>query len=167
MRRAFTLIEVMLVVAIVGIMSIVGVAGMRSAIAGTRELGSARGLAGLAKRARATAAQTHQIVTLEILSADTEARLVACAARFGEARCADTPVEVPSSRVRFSGEYLGVTLTAKPTAPLSFDAAGFPCTFTSGVCGPLSTTAIYTVDHPERPGSTNVNVTVAGEIRVN
>ena len=160
--RGFTLIETMLVLAIAGIMAAIAVVGTQDILGMKRELGAARSVAVLIKRARMTAIQSHRRVEVDASMATSTLTLSACKSAFGKgATCANSAalVPLPQSELKLSdGAFVGVKITSAPVSPLIFGPTGFP-----EVVG----TYTYVVDDPKRPATSfSVVVTTAGEIRV-
>ncbi len=164
--RAFTLVEVMIVVAIAGIMAALSVVSLLDVVNTNIENGSARSLAAVIKRGRVQAISNHARVSVTV--AGNVVQLKTCRAVYGgngtcannSAGTAETLTNLAQGSFNFgSTDTKGVTVTGPSEGiPLIFDAAGFPETST--------TTYTYLVDHPKRPGNRTVVVTAAGEVRV-
>jgi prepilin-type N-terminal cleavage/methylation domain-containing protein len=154
--RGFTLVEIMVVVAIIGIMTGLAVATLRDVVLSGRESGGAQAIAGVLRRARGLAVSTHSRV--RVTPTAHGVALASCASRFGTVGCigstdfvALTPGGVDLLAV---GELQGVAVTGPGNL---FGPAGFP---------ELVQEYEWVVDHPERPGTVRVVVTAGGEIRV-
>lgn len=160
-RGAFSLVEVMVVVAIIGVMSAVAVFTINQTMQSSRERGAARGVSALIKRARALAVQDHAMVS--VVTTATSIRLQACPARYGTNLCVglQPKVDVHNADLRLGSgtDSGGVALTGAPGTPLEFGTNGFP---TAPGSAPFS----YTLDHPQTPGVARVVVTAGGDVRV-
>lgn len=159
--RGFTLIEMMIVVAIAGIMTTLSVVLLRDTLLMRRELTAARSVAALVKRARIDAIGRHERVQVNADTAAHTITLMACRSKFGaDGLCvtAESLAIVPMGTIKLNdGAFAGVRLTSAPAPALVFGAAGFP---------EITTTYTFVVDQPERPGAFTVTVTAAGEVRV-
>lgn len=161
--RAFTLLEVAVVVAIAGIMATLAVGSLRNVLSTSKESGAARSVAALIKRARVLAISNHNRVAVVVSTTPNTIKLQSCRAAYGgTAACATTLSLTDVSRASLTfkqGDMKGVVLTG-PTegVALVFDAGGFPEN--------TNTTYTYVLDHTERAGTRKVVVTAAGEVRV-
>lgn len=159
--RAFTLIEMMIVLGIAGVMTLLSVVLLRDTLLMRRELTAARSLAALVKRARIDAIGRHQRVQVATDIGANTVTLMGCRSKYGvEGACVTgaTLTAVPMGRITLNdGAFAGVKLTSAPGTPLVFSASGFP---------EVTGTYTYIVDQPERPGTFTVTVSAAGEVRV-
>jgi prepilin-type N-terminal cleavage/methylation domain-containing protein len=156
-RRAFTLLELMLVVAIAGVMSALAVFTINQVSQSSRERGAARGVSALIKRARSLSMQEHRLVAVVATAASV--KLQTCSARYGAPTCvgATTLADLSGAVVRLGGQdALGVSLTP-PATQLVFGPNGFPLS---------AATWTYVLNHPDTPGSATVFVTAGGDVRV-
>jgi prepilin-type N-terminal cleavage/methylation domain-containing protein len=123
-RRAFTLIEAMVVVTLAGIGAGLGLASLRPVVIDARMHGAARGIAALVRAARVQAIARHERVRI----ADDGQRLVvsSCPAHFTAASCvtgtALTPV--PGRSIALGADAVGVSMTGAAT--LVFGPHGRP-----------------------------------------
>jgi prepilin-type N-terminal cleavage/methylation domain-containing protein len=156
-RRGFTLIEAMVVVAIVGIAAGLGVASLQPVIADVRLHGTARGAAALIRSARLQAMSRHERV--EVSATADRFAVLSCPARFAAAGCAGgaTLVAVPGQSVFLGdGEALGVRLQSGPASALVFGPNGLPE-------GP-ATLRQFVLANDAR--ARTIEVSPAGEVRV-
>jgi prepilin-type N-terminal cleavage/methylation domain-containing protein len=160
-RRAFSLLEMMVVVAIAGIMTAIAVGSLRGALENKKEVGAARSVAALISRARLLAIDTHSRVRVDADTATNALRLSSCPAVYGATLVCATGTNfgtmAQTDVLLNHGAFLGVRLTSAPTTPLIFDAKGLP---------EAIATYTYVVDHPGQPQAVQVVVSTAGEIRV-
>jgi prepilin-type N-terminal cleavage/methylation domain-containing protein len=161
-RRAFSLVEVMVVVAIAGILAAMSVATLRAVAMASREIGAARGVGALIKRGRALAIQDHRLVRINTTEPD-RVFLESCPSQYGIALCAIGYTLQPVLRAEVvtrqgQGDAAGVVVTTTGPGELIFSATGLPTV----TAGPWQ----LTFDHPETPGSRAVFVTAVGEVRV-
>lgn len=155
--RGFTLIEAMIVVAIVGIAASLGVASLQPVIADVRLHGTARGAAALIRAARLQAMSRHERV--EVTATGASFAVASCAARFAAAGCAGgaTLTAVPGQSVFLGdGEALGVRLQSGPASALVFGPNGLP----EGT----ATLRQYVLANDAR--ARTIEVSPAGEVRV-
>lgn len=158
--RGFTLVEMMVVVAIGAVLSSIAVVTLRDTLNAKREVGAARSVAQLVKRARLIAVDTHSIVEVQATVATSTVTLLACKSAYGANACAGalTMTPVPQGELVLNqGDLRGVKLTTVPATSLTFSAAGFPT---------VPGTYTYVVDQNEKAGTQSVVVTASGEIRV-
>jgi prepilin-type N-terminal cleavage/methylation domain-containing protein len=156
-RRGFTLIEAMIVVAIVGIAASLGIASLQPVIADVRLHGTTRGAAALIRAARLQAMSRHERVEVSA----TAARFVvaACPARFAAPGCAAGTALAAVSGQSVSlgeGDALGVRLQSGPADTLVFGPNGLP----EGA----ATLRQYVLANDAR--SRQIEVSPAGEVRV-
>lgn len=166
-RRGFSLVEMMLVVAIFGVMTAIAISNMRDVIAANIGNGAARSIAAFVKRARVLAATTHSRVRVTL--SGTTLTLESCKSRYGSNACVGTttfqPVVVSGTLVVGRGETRGASVqlsstpfpTITPLAAVTFDSGGF-------VEG--TTEAYFVVSHTDRPVKRTVRVTAAGEVKL-
>ncbi len=156
--RAFTLIELMIVVAIVGIGATLGLASLSPIAADVRLHGAARGTAALIRGARVHALTHHARV--RVMVSGTTISLEACPAKFGSPNaCARNTnfVTLPNqSVVLSSADARSVTLSSSPFNAVVFGASGLP----EGAAA----LAEYVFSNSNR--TRKVQVTPGGEVRV-
>lgn len=154
--RGATLIELMMVVALIGVFATMAQTSLTRLVPQLRESGSARSLAGLLQRARVDAVKSHLRVRVDV--AGQVVSLSACPARYTSTGCATGTDFEPlvGARLAFdSDSFHGVKLTSPPTT-LVFDAAGVP---------EQVTTYVFLLDATSVPSVRKVIVTAAGEVR--
>lgn len=157
MRRAFTLIEIMVVVTIVGIGAGLGLASLRPVAADVRMMGASRGLAALVRSARMHAMAHHARVQVTVSGSTIQ--LQSCPSKYGSVACATSTsfTNLPNqSIVLSSGDQAGVSFVSGPATPLVFAPTGLP----EGT----PTLRDYVIKTATR--SSTVRVTPAGEVRV-
>jgi type II secretion system protein H len=155
--RAFTLLELMVVIAIVGILSTAAVASMGNVSTNIRLHGSARGLAALLRSARTHALAQHARVRVHVVGGLIQ--LQACPARYGQSGCAGGVAfaDLTNRTMRFGVEDArSVALTAVPENEVIFAP--------TGTIEAASALQIYKL---LAAGTlAEVHVTTAGEVRV-
>jgi prepilin-type N-terminal cleavage/methylation domain-containing protein len=158
--KAFTLLELLLTIAIASVLTGLAVSTLHDTLSLKREAGAARTVASLLKRGRALAVATHSRVQVATSTASSSLTLNACKSMYGTSACVTstslTPVASGSVTLN-RGDFIGVQLTSAPASALVFNASGF---------AEVSGTYTYVVDEAGRPGSFNVVVSTAGEVSV-
>jgi prepilin-type N-terminal cleavage/methylation domain-containing protein len=153
---AFSLVEIMVVVAIIGVMTGLAVATLRDVVLSGREAGGAQSIANALRRARGLAVSTHSRV--KVVTSGNGIQTLSCASKFGAVGCVGSTdfVALPQGSTTLSdADLVGVTLAGP--GDLVFAPSGFPES-----AGPFT----WVVDHAQRPGDKRVVVTAGGEIRV-
>ncbi len=144
--------------AFVGVMSSLALTTLRQVTLAKRETGGAQALAGVLRRARTTAINTHSRVRIDTTPAGLA--VSSCGARFGATACAGTSAFAALAQggadLGASGDFDGLVVGA-PSTTLIFGPMGLP---------EAVATYTFTVDHPELPGDKKIIVTGGGEIRV-
>ena len=161
--RAFTLLEMMVVVAIMGVMASLAQSSYRETAVNLKLSTAVNGTASLIQRARAVAVTTRSRVEVSTATAGF-IQLNSCRARFGAVGCtgasvlsnANKPVQGAYVRIG-SGDTAGVTLAGAPGTPLIFGPDGLPET---------TTTYLYQFSHPDTSVVRKVTVSAAGEVSV-
>jgi prepilin-type N-terminal cleavage/methylation domain-containing protein len=161
---AFTLLELMIVIAIAGVLSAITVVGLRETMAATVKDRAARSVAQLMKRARSHAVVAHQRVAIRADTANHTLELFACDQRYGEKACVGASAvfaAVPTSRLNFADTFQGVMVDF-PSADVAgnlilFNADGFPA---------ISASQLWRFGHPANLGAREITLTITGDVRL-
>jgi type II secretion system protein H len=137
--RGFSLIEVMVVLAIMGIMAAVAVPGLNSAIAHTKLRAASSNLAGMMQSARIQAVKRNRTMTVTFFarggvpfafakSVDDTTADTANKAQEVQLGTAAYAVAIPGSPAPLADTVLGYTPLNTPNK-ISFDPRGLPCLY--------------------------------------
>ena len=171
----FTLLEILMVVAIISIIAGISVPPIRTAIVHSRLRGASGSLAGLIQSGRMLAVKRNQTMTLRFL---TRANVPFAFVKNVQDRSPDASTSDP--QVQLGSSTFRVTVPTGDTAPLSaeilsytplnfpelisFNPRGLPCKQASGAC----TTAgfiYYLTDTSQRNAWTAVSISPGGRVK--
>jgi type II secretion system protein H len=171
----FTLVEVMVVLAIIGIMAAVAVPSLTTAIAHTKLRGSASNLSGLLHSARMQAVKENRTKTIHFLARGTTIYAFAKNVDDTSADSANTSREVQLGPNTFqlavpTGTPPPLDNTVLSYTPLnypeliSFNARGVPCKYVAGVC--TTSGFIYYVNDSSQPNAWSaVSISPGGRVK--
>lgn len=157
--RGFSLIELMVTVAIFGVLVAIAANSLNGTVGNLKRENAAQAIAGFLARARIEAVKGHARVQLDTSTANTLA-VSKCPARYGGSSCVtgESLTPVPTMLLKLRGDATeGITVTPPATA-LTFNARGFPET---------ASTYAFQIRHSVNPTKVRtVTVTAAGEVRI-
>jgi len=171
----FTLIELMVVLAIVGIMSAVAVPSLLTAVAHTRMRGAASNLAGLLQSSRMQAVKENRTKTLHFVTRGNVPFAFGKNVDDTSADSANTSREVQLGTSSFqlavpSGTPPVLTAAVLSYTPLdypeliSFNPRGTPCKYVSGVCT-TSGFIYYIQDSSQTSAWSAVSISPGGRVK--
>ena len=167
--RGTTLLELMVVIAMIGVFAGLAVANLQGLVASTRLGGAVHATAALLRSARSEAIARRAVVLVQVSGGVVSLRL--CRARFGQQRCTSEVSSVAAMtelgrKVSVAEVASGAVIAGVPAKAFAFGPEGLP----TGI-DPIGGTAAVdtltlTFSHPETPQQRTVAVTSAGEVSV-
>lgn len=164
-----TLLELMVVIAMIGVFAGLAVANLQGLVASTRLGGAVHATAALLRSARSEAIARRAVVLVQ--ATDGVVSLRTCRARFGQQRCTSNVGTVEAMtelgrKVSVAEVASGAVIAGVPATAFAFGPEGLPTGLDPISGGSAVDTMTLTFSHAETPQQRIVTVTSAGEVSV-